>query len=72
MRQVLGLVAVAMLLAAGGVANAEGPLTLTDSQLDTVTAGATDQLSSLPVGFGGVLGPQGPLGPHGVLPGATH
>jgi hypothetical protein len=41
MRQVLSLVAAAALLASGGVANAEGPLTLTDSQLDNITAGST-------------------------------
>jgi hypothetical protein len=79
MRQVLYLVAAAALLASGGVANAKGPLTLTDSQLDKVTAGAasTSDVSGLPAAViyaleGGVLGPQGPLGPHGVLPGATH
>jgi hypothetical protein len=45
--KVLGLVAAAALLASVGVANAEenaaakakGPVTLTDNQLDTVTAG---------------------------------
>jgi hypothetical protein len=80
MRQVLSLVAAAALLASGGVANAKGPLTLTDSQLDKVTAGAaaTADVTNLPLAFftswafGGVLGPNGPLGPHGVLPGATH
>jgi hypothetical protein len=79
MRQVLSLVAAATLLASAGLANAKGPLTLTDSQLDKVTAGAsTDELSSLPavlllIGgiLAGPLGPLGPLGPHGLLPGAT-
>lgn len=96
MRQVLSLVAAAALLASGGVQNAlasggaenaKVPLTLTDSQLDKVTAAgpSTGEGSSPPmiggfagVGFAGVgfdggpLGPNGPLGPHGVLPGATH
>ena len=43
--KVLGLVAAAALLASVGGAYAKGPVTLTDGQLDTVTAG--DELSSL-------------------------
>jgi hypothetical protein len=43
--KVLGLVAAATLLASVGGAYAKGPVTLTDGQLDTVTAG--DTLSSL-------------------------
>jgi hypothetical protein len=43
--KVLGLVAAAALLASVGGAYAKGPVTLTDGQLDTVTAG--DQLDSL-------------------------
>jgi hypothetical protein len=38
---VLSLVAAAALLASVGVANAKGPVNLTDDQLDKVTAGAT-------------------------------
>jgi hypothetical protein len=89
MRQVLGLVAAAALLASGGihnawasgsVENAKAPLTLTDTQLDKVTAGASTGVGSPSVGAGvagasfdgGPWGPNGPLGPHGVLPGATH
>jgi hypothetical protein len=37
----VGLVAAAALLASVGVANAKGPVTLTDSQLDKITAGDT-------------------------------
>src|ERR1700730_11675192 len=37
---VVGLVAAVALLASGGIANAEGPVKLTDVQLDKVTAGA--------------------------------
>ena len=43
--KVLSLVAAAALLASVGGAYAKGPVTLTDVQLDTVTAG--DELSSL-------------------------
>jgi hypothetical protein len=43
--KVLGLVAAAALLASVGGAYAKGPVTLTDGQLDTVTAG--DTLGSL-------------------------
>ena len=43
--KVLSLVAAAALLASVGGAYAKGPVTLTDGQLDTVTAG--DQLDSL-------------------------
>jgi hypothetical protein len=38
---VVGLVAAAALLASVGIANAEGPVNLTDVQLDKITAGAT-------------------------------
>jgi hypothetical protein len=38
---VFGLVAAAALLASVGIANAEGPVKLTDVQLDNITAGAT-------------------------------
>jgi hypothetical protein len=81
MREILSLVAAAALLAFGGVANAKDPLTLTDSQLDKVTAGASStvifgsatpsasEISSLLLAssFGGVLGSQGPLGANGPL-----
>jgi hypothetical protein len=51
----VGLVAAAALLASVGVANAadhatahaKGPVSLTDNQLDTVTAGATNQVAFL-------------------------
>ena len=39
--KVLGLVAAATLLTSVGVAYAKGPVTLTDGQLDKVTAGAS-------------------------------
>jgi hypothetical protein len=39
--EVVGLVAAVALLASVGIANAEGPVKLTDVQLDKVTAGAT-------------------------------
>jgi hypothetical protein len=39
--KVAGLMAAAALLASVGIANAEGPVTLTDVQLDKITAGAT-------------------------------
>ena len=39
--KVVGLVAAVALLASVGIANAEGPVKLTDVQLDKVTAGAT-------------------------------
>jgi predicted small lipoprotein YifL len=39
--KILSLVAAAALLASVGAANAKGPVTLTDNQLDKVTAGAT-------------------------------
>ena len=38
---VVGLVAAVALLASVGIANAEGPVKLTDVQLDKVTAGAS-------------------------------
>ena len=39
--KVVGLVAAVALLASVGVANAKGPVTLTDGQLDKITAGAS-------------------------------
>jgi hypothetical protein len=39
--KVVGLVPAAALLASVGVANAKGPVTLTDGQLDKITAGDT-------------------------------
>jgi hypothetical protein len=49
--EVLSLVTAAALLASVGVANAKGPVTLTDVQLDKATAGAaatsTNQVSFL-------------------------
>jgi hypothetical protein len=46
--KVLSLVAAAALLASVGAANAKGPVTLTDGQLDKVTAGdATSQTAFL-------------------------
>jgi len=39
--KVVGLVAAVALLASVGIANAKGPVTLTDGQLDQVTAGAS-------------------------------
>jgi len=39
--KVVSLVAVVALLASVGTANAEGPVKLTDVQLDNITAGAT-------------------------------
>jgi hypothetical protein len=39
--KVVGLVAAVALLASVGIANAKGPVTLTDGQLDKVTAGAS-------------------------------
>jgi hypothetical protein len=38
--KVVGLVAAAALLASVGIANAKGPVALTDGQLDNITAGA--------------------------------
>jgi hypothetical protein len=43
--KVVGLVAAVALLASVGIANAKGPVTLTDSQLDKITAG--DSASSI-------------------------
>jgi hypothetical protein len=54
--KVVGLVAAGALLASVGIANAKGPVTLTDVQLDKITAGdsqtsvnvaATQQLNAL-------------------------
>jgi hypothetical protein len=39
--KVVGLVAAAALLASVGIANAKGPVKLTDDQLDKITAGAS-------------------------------
>jgi hypothetical protein len=39
--KVVGLVAAAALLASVGIANAKGPVKLTDGQLDKITAGAS-------------------------------
>jgi hypothetical protein len=39
--KVVGLVAAVALLASVGMANAKGPVTLTDGQLDKITAGAS-------------------------------
>jgi hypothetical protein len=39
--KVVGLVAAVALLASIGIANAKGPVTLTDGQLDKITAGAS-------------------------------
>jgi hypothetical protein len=38
-RKIVGLVAAVALLASVGIANAKGPVTLTDGQLDKITAG---------------------------------
>jgi hypothetical protein len=40
--KVVGLVAAAALMASVGIANAKGPVKLTDGQLDKVTAGASN------------------------------
>jgi hypothetical protein len=40
-RKIVGLVAAVALLASVGIANAKGPVTLTDGQLDKITAGAS-------------------------------
>jgi len=39
--KVVGLVAAVALVASVGIANAKGPVTLTDGQLDKITAGAS-------------------------------
>jgi hypothetical protein len=39
--KIVGLVAAATLLASVGIGNAKGPVTLTDGQLDKITAGAS-------------------------------
>jgi hypothetical protein len=44
---VVGLVAAAALLASVGIANAKSPVTLTDGQLDGITAGASLTSASL-------------------------
>jgi hypothetical protein len=48
--KVLSLVAAAALLASVGVANAKGPVTLTDGQLDKVTAGDAASQTAFLVG----------------------
>jgi len=45
--KVVGLVAAVALLASVGIANAKGPVTLTDGQLDDITAGASATSASL-------------------------
>ena len=45
--KVVGLVAAAALLASVGIANAEGPVTLTDGQLDKITAGDAQTSATL-------------------------
>ena len=45
--KVVGLVVAAALLASVGIANAEGPVTLTDGQLDNITAGAMQTSASV-------------------------
>src|SRR5258708_34820037 len=45
--KVVGLVAAAALLASVGIANAEGPVKLTDGQLDKITAGASPTSASV-------------------------
>jgi len=40
--RVVGLVAAAALMASVGIANAKGPVKLTEAQLDKVTAGASN------------------------------
>jgi len=45
--KVVGLVAAAALSASVGIANAKGPVKLTDGQLDKVTAGATQTSANL-------------------------
>ena len=45
--KVVGLVAAAALLASLGIANAEGPVKLTDGQLDKITAGASPTSASV-------------------------
>jgi hypothetical protein len=45
--KVVGLVAAAALLASVGIANAEGPVKLTDRQLDKITAGFSPASAAL-------------------------
>jgi len=45
--KVVGLVAAVALLASVGIANAKGPVTLTDGQLDKITAGASQTSATL-------------------------
>jgi len=45
--KVVGLGAAAALLASVGIANAKGPVTLTDGQLDKITAGDTQTSATL-------------------------
>jgi hypothetical protein len=44
---VVGLVTAAVLLTSVGIANAEGPVKLTDGQLDNITAGASPASASV-------------------------
>jgi hypothetical protein len=45
--KIVGLVAAAALLASVGIANAKGPVTLTDGQLDKITAGDSQTSATL-------------------------
>jgi hypothetical protein len=45
--KVVGLVAAVALLASVGIANAKGPVTLTDGQLDKITAGDSQTSATL-------------------------
>jgi hypothetical protein len=45
--KVVGLVAAVALLASVGIANAKGPVTLTDGQLDKITAGDAQTSATL-------------------------
>jgi hypothetical protein len=45
--KVVGLVAAVALLASVGIANAKGPVKLTDGQLDKITAGDTQTSATL-------------------------
>src|SRR5882672_4952202 len=56
-RKVVGLVAAAALLASVGIANAEGPVKLTDGQLDKITAGASPTSASLAASLAATASP---------------
>jgi hypothetical protein len=45
--KIVGLVAAAALMASVGIANAKGPVTLTDGQLDKITAGDSQTSATL-------------------------